>query len=164
MNIQVNWRNPIPLTLKKAKGYDKPNAMKNAVKRDVAERIKDGYGVYIFARRHGANYAPLYVGRTTQQGFCARIAQHLNTLDFVGHLLKQRGKKVLILGVIVGKRGQNLEKSIKIVEKALITKCALDAGHNLFNKKNTKKEFHKIAFSGKRAVKKMSGYSIEHPM
>ena len=64
MKIQVHWGKPIPLTFKKVKlkgGKTQMDALKHAVKRDVEDCLGDGYGVYVFARRHGDNYyAPLY--------------------------------------------------------------------------------------------------------
>ena len=168
MQIKVIWQNPIPLSLKKTKGKSgksELHAVKNTVKHTVADCIEDGYGVYIFARRHGSNYVPLYVGRTTKQGFCKRISQQfLGRADLVTYIRGQRGRKALLLGTIAGKPGQNPEKTIEIVEKALIAKCALDTGDNLFNKSHTKKKFHTIQFRGRYAVKRISGHSIKHPI
>ncbi|MDA8015299.1 MAG: hypothetical protein MPK09_06805 [Gammaproteobacteria bacterium] len=169
MKIQVHWGKPIPLTFKKVKlkgGKTQMDALKHAVKRDVEDCLGDGYGVYVFARRHGDNYyAPLYVGRTTTQGFCKRLAQQfIGRPDLVTYTREQHGRKALFLGTITGKPGQNPEKAIKIVERALIAKCALDAGHGLFNKRNTKKNFDTIEFGGDRNARKISGRLINRPV
>jgi len=150
MDLEIKWHQPIPLV----DGDDE----------DLIYAIKnledwEGYpAVYMFCRKYGKNIAPLYIGRTAD--VAARIKQHLNTTKMMRAIAKsQNGEKVLVVGELIVKSGQKIDKSLRVVEEALI-EHALAEGYELINKSGTKTPVHAISYSGFKSAKDFSGASM----
>lgn len=115
-------------------------------------------GVYMFCRKHGENLIPLYIGRS--KNVPARLSQHLNTTKMMLALQNSKnGSKVVVVGEIAPRPGQDLEKVLQIAESSLI-EHALSEGHELINKVGTKTPVHKITFTGCRDAKGFSGSTM----
>lgn len=150
MDLEIKWHQPIPLV----DGDDE----------DLIYTIKnledwDGYpAVYMFCRRYGKNIVPLYIGRTAN--VAARIKQHLNTTKMMRSIAKsQNGEKVLVVGELIVKTGQKIDKSLRVIENALI-EHALAEGYELVNKSGTKTPVHIINYSGFKLAKDFSGANM----
>lgn len=115
-------------------------------------------GVYMFCRRYGKSIAPIYIGKSKNIG--NRISQHFNsTKKMKGIENSLNGERILIVGEIICKKGQKIDKCMKIVEKALIDH-ALANEFELVNDKGTKSEYHKLHFNGNLAAKNFTKKSI----
>jgi predicted GIY-YIG superfamily endonuclease len=147
MDLEVKWHQPIPLV----DGDDE-----NLIYTVNGLEEWEGYpAVYMFCRRYGKNVVPLYIGRTAN--VAARIKQHLNATKMMRAIEKsQNGEKVLIVGELITKTGQKIDKSLRIIENALI-EHALAEGYELVNKSGTKTPVHFISYFGFKEAKDFSG-------
>jgi hypothetical protein len=138
MNLQIEWSRPLLL---------KDGAKENLIYTFDPAKIPDAAGVYVFGRRWGGNFEALYVGKATR--IRGRVKGQLNNLRLMQHLRNAKtGKRILLAGKMVGRPGQRLEKSMLLIEKALI-RYFLSEGHDLVNKQGTRLRRHEIASSGK---------------
>jgi hypothetical protein len=109
-------------------------------------KVTDAAGVYIFGRRWGSQFEALYVGKAGN--IRGRVKGHLNNLRLMQHLLNAKtGKRIVLAGRIVTKRGQKLPKSLALAERALI-RYFLSEGHDLVNRQGTRLRRHELASSG----------------
>ena len=138
MKLQIDWDRPIQL---------------REVKEDITidsldlGKVPDGAGIYIFGRRWGRHFEALYVGRASN--IRGRVKGHLNNLRLMRHLRNAKtGKRILLAGRLVTKRGQQLSKCLALGERALI-RYFLSEGHDLVNKQGTKLRRHQLEFSGR---------------
>jgi len=150
MKLDVKWHKPLKL--------------KNGSKEGLIYKIDDLQewsgcsGVYMFCRKYSDSITPLYIGKAENLG--KRINQHLNSIKLMkGIENSQNGNKVVILGEFISKSGQDLKKSIGLIEKALI-EHVLSEGHELLNVQGTKTPVHNISFTGYQIAKKMTGNEI----
>lgn len=150
MNLEIVWSQPIPLI-----DGDAENLIY------IAPGIEEwaGYrGVYMFCRIYNGFLSPLYIGRS--KNIANRIQQHLNTIKMMRAIQKSpKGEKVLIVGELIKKRGQDEEASLRLAEKVLIDH-ALTEGFELINKAGTNPPYHSIAFSGYNVAKNFSGATM----
>jgi hypothetical protein len=122
------------------------------------ECLPEGPGIYVFGRQHGKTIKPLYVGRAKR--LRQRIEQQFNHTRLMRSLEEaQAGRRVLLIGEIILKSGQQLSRVLGVVESALIEHC-LDQSLELFNKQGTKFPTHTISFRGNRAARHLSSRSI----
>ena len=65
-----------------------------------AKRIPDAPGVYVFARKHGEKYEPIYIGQA--DSLRARLAQHLKSNVALMKALRsaKTGAKVVLIAEI----------------------------------------------------------------
>lgn len=146
MDLEVKWHQPIPLV----DGSDE-NLILNI---ENLEDIHTGSGVYMFCRRYNSSINPLYIGKS--MAIKKRISQHLNSVKMMkGIQRSQNGEKVLVVGELVSKSGQRPEKSIDIIETALIEHALLE-GYELLNEQGTKRPTHQITFKGYLGAKQFS--------
>ncbi len=136
MKLKLDWNKPVPLKGSSTGFYEI----------DLDSVPKEA-GIYIFARRWGKSYEALYIGRSTN--LRNRIKGHLNSLKLMQHLKEAKtGKRVLIYGVPVTKKGQQQDKVLASLEKAFIRHFLLE-GHDIVNKQGVRIRFHEIESIGK---------------
>lgn len=138
MKLYVEWTHPIPL--KDATRY-------NLIYSVAVDRLPAAAGVYVFGRRWGNQFEALYVGRAVSvrgrvnnQMFNLRVMQHVKNA--------KAGRRIVLAGRIITKRGQLLKKCLQLVERALI-RYFLSEGHDLVNKQGTRIRRHELSSSGK---------------
>jgi len=147
MQLYIQWHQPIILD-----DGDEENLIYTVANLDVLDEVS---GVYMFCRKYSEKYIPLYIGKSIN--IYKRITQHLNSTKMMRSIQKSlSGEKVLIIGEYTPKSGQDLDKSIKIIEKTLI-EHALAEGYELINISGTKTKVHQICFKGFQGAKKFSG-------
>ncbi len=154
--INVTWEQPIELNTS-------PSNNLTIDFHGEADRkeITTGRGVYVFAKIHGDNVRPLYVG--SSKNIRRRIPQHFKHHVPLMNKIKRSGpgRKVLIVGSIPPSPGPD-NHAHKIVEKALIKKLAIDDDIDLFNLSGTRVPFDNIKFRGYLGARNMSGTNIKN--
>jgi hypothetical protein len=110
-------------------------------------KVTDYPGVYIFGRQWGSGFEALYVGKAANVQI--RVKGHLNNLRLMQHLhTAKTGKRVLLAGSLVTKRGQQVDKGLVLAERALI-RFFLSEGHDLVNKQGTLIRRHELESTGR---------------
>jgi len=145
LNIHATWANPIELL---------PGSEKNLIYRigDLG-RVPETAGVYVFARRYGSHVVPLYIGETLN--LRKRLEEHLNNVSIMkGIENAPAGKRLYLFARVQTKRGQNIDRVLNVLQRALI-EHALSVGHDLLNLQLTKTKLHKIEFQGNRTSEKL---------
>lgn len=118
------------------------------------DSIPNKSGVYVFARSHGQNVIPMYVGQADK--LKSRILQQLNNVRLMKGIEKMpNGKRVLLYCEAKIGRGQTKKKVLAVLENGLIDH-ALSEGHELLNKQGTKRPAHSITFYGNRTSEKLA--------
>jgi hypothetical protein len=137
MNLQVEWGRLVQL---------KDATNDNMIYDLDLGKVTDDAGVYLFGRRWGSQFEALYVGKAGN--IRSRIKGHLNNLRLMQHLRNAKtGKRIVLAGRLVTKRGQKLPKSLLLAERALI-RYFLSEGHDLVNKQGTRLRRHELTSSG----------------
>ena len=122
MNLHVEWGRTIQLR--------DASKQKMIYSLDLG-KVPQPAGVYIFGRRWGAQFEALYVGKAGK--IRSRVKGHLNNLRLMQHLHSAKtGKRIVLAGTLVTKRGQKLPKSLALAERVLI-RYFLSEGHDLVN-------------------------------
>jgi hypothetical protein len=138
MKLQVEWVRPIPL-----KDATEPNSIYGV----DFDRLPTDPGVYVFGRLWGNQFEAVYVGKASR--IRGRVKKQLNNLKLMNHLKNAKnGKRVILAGRIVTKPGQQVDKCLPIIERALIP-YFLSEGHDLVNKQGTSLRRHELESSGK---------------
>lgn len=147
MTLSINWLKPWSLYC-----GTNPEVIYEC---DGLEYLPNKPGVYIFARRYGKDIIPLYVGRA--QNLYARIKQQLNTVKLMkGIENAPQGQRILLVGELATKGGQNLLSALKIAEDSLIEYCMVN-GYDILNKQGKHRATHEIDFSGNLESRAFSG-------
>lgn len=135
MHLQVDWSDPIPMRL------DRRHSPMFTVDLEV---LPDGPGIYVFARRWGkTSFEALYVGKATN--LRRRIKGQLNNLKLMQHVREARaGRRILFVGSLVTRPGQQVDRCLPIVERAFI-RYFLSEGCDLVNIQGAKLRQHEIA-------------------
>ena len=145
MNLKFRWLEPFQLV------DGSPCRLTYMVAQGEEDRIPDGPGIYIFGRRHGAVFAPLYVGQAGN--LRSRVSFQLNNNRLMNSLQSApNGTRELLVGSFVAKQGQRTKPVLDIVERGLI-KLALADGHEIVNKHGTRIRSHCVEMSGSRAAR-----------
>jgi len=71
-----------------------------------------------------------------------------------------QGKRLLILGELQRKSGQNIQKVLRIAESALI-EHSLSQGFDILNKQGKSRPTHSVYFTGNREAKIYSGNEVK---
>ena len=138
MKLHVEWERP--LALRDAK-------QNNMIYELTLDKVPDVRGIYVFGRRWGTQFEALYVGKATN--IRGRVKSHLNNLSLTKHLSNAKtGKRVLLTGKLVMRRGQNRKKALILAERAFI-RYFLSEGHDLVNKQGTWLRRHEVESSGR---------------
>lgn len=143
MDLQIGWLPPHPLH----DGYSE----RLTYTFEGLEDLPDGAGVYIFGRRHGDSFAPIYIGKALD--LCRRIPQQLNNNRLMNALVQApTGERQLLVGELIAKRGQRAARAIEIIERGLI-KLALAQGHEIVNVQGARLRSHDISMTGNRMAR-----------
>ncbi len=138
MKLRVEWSRPLNL---------RDGSKDNLIYALDLTKLPQSSGVYVFGRRWGSGFEALYVGKANK--IRGRVKSQLNNLRLMQHLQHAKsGKRVVLPGRLVTKPGQRLEKSMLIVERALIRHFLSD-GHDLVNKQGTRLRRHEVTSDGK---------------
>ena len=138
MRLAVEWTRPIPL---------KDAAKQNLIYSVLLDKLPPEPGVYVFGRRFGGHLEALYVGKANR--IRNRVRVQLNNLRLMQHVKNAKaGKRIVLAGRIVTKPGQQRDRCLPLVERALI-RYFLSEGHDLVNKQGVRLRRHEVASSGK---------------
>ena len=103
-------------------------------------------GVYIFGRIFGSQFEALYVGKANK--IRGRMRTQLNNLRLMQHVLNAKsGKRVVLAGALKTRRGQQLQKTLALAEKALI-RYFLSEARDLVNVSGVRISRHELVSSG----------------
>lgn len=142
MKLQVEWMRPIPL---------KDATLQNSIYSVALTKLPTSAGIYVFGRRWGRQFEALYVGKANR--IRGRVNRQLNNLRLMQHLKNAKGgKRVVLIGKIITKPGQQIEKCLALVERAFI-RYFLSEGHDLVNKQGTRLRRHELSSVGKHPKK-----------
>lgn len=132
MDLSVQWSAPIPL-------YKDEDVIYWC---DL-EKISEKAGVYIFGRVHGESFEAFYVGKGMKLN--KRIEQHFTNNVYLMKRLEnaQNGTRVVVIGEFIAAPGQQAEKCIGIIERALI-RHFMSEGHDLVNVQGTALKQHSV--------------------
>ena len=138
MRLHMEWSRPIPL---------KERSRQNLSYYVDPDKVPHFAGIYVLGRRWASGFEALYVGKA--KNICSRVKGQLNNLRLMQHLRNAKaGKRVLVCGHIVAKPGQQLNKSLLLIERALV-RYFLSEGHDLVNKQGTRLRRHEVVSTGK---------------
>jgi hypothetical protein len=139
MKLFVEWVKAIPM---------KDATRENLIYSVILDKLPSGAGVYIFGRRWGRRFEALYVGKANN--IRGRVKSQLNNLRLMQHLRNaQAGRRIVLVGRITTRPGQQLDRCLPPIERALI-RYFLSGGHDLVNKQGTHLRRHEVISSGKR--------------
>ncbi len=143
MDIDIVWRTPVRLV--EAPGDSNQDFV---IHEGDVTRIPDASGVYVFARKHGEKYEPIYIGQALGS-LRSRLAQHLKSNVALMKALRaaKTGAKVVLIAEIKTKPGQQIKRVLDVVEPTLIAE-AVALGYTLVNKQLTSEAFHTITSNG----------------
>jgi len=112
-------------------------------------------GLYIFARKYKREVIPLYVGMA--HNLAERIEHQIynNVLLMKAIQRASKGERILLIGALLTKPGQEIGKALKIAEATLIEHC-LTEGYDILNKQGTKRPVHVIKLSGSNLGTKLT--------
>lgn len=146
MKLHVEWARPFPL---------KDGTRENLIYTTDLSKLPKTAGIYVFGRRWGTGFEALYVGKA--QGIRGRVKGQLNNLRLMQHVKNAKtGKRILLVGKIVTKPGQQRDKVVRLVERALI-RYFLSEGHDLVNKQGTRLRRHEVVSSGRHPKRFIPG-------
>ena len=150
MDISVFWHEPI--TMKDGSSDNMTYTIEGI------DRFDEVSGVYMFCRKYKNKLIPLYIGKALN--IDSRIKQQLNANRLMNAIENaSAGERMLVIGEFRGKPGQQREKCIRMVEKALIGH-ALAEGYVLINLLGTKTPHHKMSFTGNSLMKEFTGSTM----
>jgi hypothetical protein len=147
VKLTVEWSRLVPL---------KDGAGQNMIYTVDLGKLQTSSGLYIFGRRYGKQFEALYVGKVTR--IRGRVKGQLNNLRLMQHLKNAKaGRRFVLCCRLVAKPGQQMEKCLLLIERALI-RHFLSEGHDLVNKQGARLLRHEINSSGrnpKRLIPKL---------
>jgi hypothetical protein len=137
MKLQVDWSRAI--SLRYSRGADTYTV--------ALEKVPKKAGVYIFGRKYGKKFEALYIGRANR--IRGRVKGQLNNLRLMHHIRDATsGKRILLAGTFAPLPGQQKERCLPLIERALI-RHFLSEGHDLVNISGTHLRQHEIDSTGK---------------
>ena len=138
MKLEIEWKTPVPLK--------RVRSGAGIYSIDLEELPREPC-IYIVARKWSTSYEALYIGKSKR--LRGRIRGHMNNLKLMQHIHEAKtGKRVLIYGLPVVKRGQKIDKILSALEKALIKHFLLQ-GHDIVNSQGTSVRRHIITSTGR---------------
>jgi hypothetical protein len=145
MELHIEWNRTIRLRRDKKLDYNV----------DLTKLSKKA-GIYIFGRRWGKSFEALYVGKADE--IRSRVKGQFNNHKLMQHIKYAKdGRRVIISGIFNAKPGQQQERCLKIIEKALI-RYFLAKGDDLVNIHGIRIRQYKITSTGKQPRKIIPGY------
>jgi len=150
MELKLKWHKPKRLT-----DASKDNGIYGINLGDIPERT----GIYIFYREYGAVREALYVGKASN--LKSRIKQQLNNVKLMkGIENASKGYRRIVYAEFIAKRGQQEDKCIALIERALI-RYYLALEDNILNKQGTRIRSD-IIVSHRSSVKRFIPEKIHH--
>jgi hypothetical protein len=144
MKIEIRWSPPFKL----GKYY----------KLEDPKSLPYGPGIYMFARIYDQETKLIYIGKALN--LKGRVKHQLKSSHLREKMKSKPGvSRVLFVGKLQTKSGQEVDKALRIVESALIAH-ALDEGHDLVNYQGTHISTHKLTFNGNREARNLTGKSM----
>lgn len=138
MKIELKWSKLIQL-----RDASKDNLIYGI---DAIESIPKVPGIYVFGRKRGEEFIPIYIGQALRLG--GRIRRQLNNVRLMMELKAASGRKRFITyAEFIGKPGQETSKALNTIERSLI-KYALAKGYDILNVMGTKRREHVITSKG----------------
>ena len=107
MNILIRWKPPVELTKSQGSHY--------TYTCEDFDEIPNISGIYVFARQFGESVSPLYVGKAKK--LCDRIKKQFNNhylMKGIEHA--PNGKRIVLIGEMLAKPGQQLKTALNLVE------------------------------------------------
>lgn len=140
MKLQIEWAKPV--VLKQA------SPRENVIYSADISKVPVVSGIYVFGRRWGrGQFEALYVGKASR--LRSRIRSHFNNLRLMQHLRNAKtGKRLLLVGRVVTKPGQRIDKCLKVLERGFI-RYFLSEGNDLVNVMGTRLRRHEVFSRGK---------------
>ena len=140
MEIHIDWLAPFTLR-------DGRNDLLTYTFEGI-DSLSNDAGIYVFGRRHGQIFTPLYIGKA--ENLSRRISQQLNNNRLMNALAQApSGQRELLIGELHAKRGQQTDRVLRILESGLI-KLALAQGNDIFNVHGTRIQSHTTLMTGNR--------------
>lgn len=138
MKIQIEWLRAIKL---------RDASKENLIYKLDLEKVPRAPGVYVFGRHWGGDFEALYVGKANR--IRGRVRDQLNNLRVMQHLRNAKtGRRALFVGRLITRPGQRVEKTMALVERALI-RYFLSEGHDLVNKQGARIRRHELSSNGR---------------
>jgi hypothetical protein len=142
MKLQVEWARQILL---RDAGRDE-----NLLYTFDYSKLPEVAGVYVLGRRYGRKFEALYVGKAG--AIRGRVRGQLKNLPLMLHLKKAKsGKRIVLAGRFISKPGQQEEKCLALLERALI-RYFLSEGHDLVNKQGARLRRHEVTSKNPRRL------------
>lgn len=146
MKLHVEWTRSIPL---------KDATQQNLIYTTDLNKLPRVTGIYILGRRWGTDFEALYVGKAND--IRGRVKGQLNNLRLMQHLRHAKaGKRIVLTGKVITKPGQQIDKCLLLIERALI-RYFLSEGHDLVNSQGTRIRRHEVVSSGKHPKRFIPG-------
>jgi hypothetical protein len=137
LELHVEWTRPILL---------KDGSPENLIYTLDLQKLPSSPGIYVLGRQWGSSREALYVGKAND--IRARVHGQLNNLRLMQHLRNAKtGRRIVLAGKVITGRGQQLEKCLRLVERALI-RHFMSEGHDLANTHGTRIRRHEVVSSG----------------
>ncbi len=138
MRLSVEWSRPLQL---------RDGTKQNLIYAADLSKLPTAPGVYVIGRKWGKEFEALYVGKANS--IRGRFKGQLNNLKLMQHTRNAKaGKRIVLSGRFIAKPGQQLEKCLLLIERALI-RYFLSEGHDLVNKQGTRLRRHEVASAGR---------------
>jgi hypothetical protein len=149
MKIELEWKGPIRLKPVDSGGYEFEA---------IEAELPTDAGIYVFARKFGENYSPIYIGKarnvrsrlkTQFQSLPLMVkVKNWNPTDAKNPALALNGARVLFIANLVNpKTSSKIENALKVSERSLI-EHALVEGHKIVNVQMTKTKYDEITSDG----------------
>jgi hypothetical protein len=152
MNICVRWQDPVELIDGSNDGY---------IYWCDLESIPDSPGIYVFARQFGDSVTPLYVGQAMNMRL--RVKQQFNNLKLMRAIENaQIGRRILLLGEILTKPGQKIERVLDVIEGGMIEYIVTNE-YELINKMGTKLAYDAVTFEGNLLSRRLCPRTLHVP-
>jgi hypothetical protein len=136
MNIIVQWLNFLELDYTDEGGYCCPEP----------PLLSECSGVYVFARQFGTSVNPIYVGQA--QNIRVRIRQQFRNHPLMRGIENAgNGRRLLLQGEVITRRGQQLVHVLNVVERGLIEHF-LGEGYTLLNVRGANVPSDTVTFQG----------------
>ncbi len=149
MKIDLDWIGPIRLRAVVTGGYKFE---------DIEDQLPTHAGIYVFARKFGSRYTPIYIGKAinirkrlkTQFKSLPLMVRvkNWNQFDAEDSSLRMNGDRVLFVGSLIKPyAAAQVENALRISERSLI-EHALTEGYNIVNIQLTKVKYDEITSTG----------------